>query len=271
MLGHWRKVNIDEYISNLADFYNDSSKGSIRTSNTIETLNQEETDYLNENINLEKLIGVEKKFILSKVLSDKSKFNFGRHLLTSLSIELEVNSIDETNKSIFQLLIENTENALDYFFLDEILFLYKRGFIHTKVDETFLIDFYKNKIKSERHLELWCLARVCYKLHNHDKIEKAFSKQKIILTILSFKQGKPIGINYPNLLGVANNAIQYYREQGDLLLAAMKHYKVYSDIISRDFKGSFKLKEQDFHKFKPIQDTDFNEILYEIFPELKPQ
>lgn len=269
MVEHWRKINIDDYISNLAGFYLDCSKGHFRTANTVETLNQEERNYLNHNVNLEKIVGIEKKFILNKVFSDKSKFNFARHLLTSINIDLEVNAIDETNKSIFQLLIENAENTPDYFYHYLVIFLYKRGFRNTKTDEAFLIDFYKNKIKSEKLFELWCLARICYKLNNHDKIEKAFSKDKVILSIISFKQGKPVGFNYPNLLGVANNAIQHYRQQGDLLLTAMKKYNVYYDIVTRDKKGTFKLKEQDFIKFKPIQDTDFNQIVYEIFPELE--
>ena len=151
-----------------------------------------------------------------------------------------------------------------------IPFQFKRGYINIKKDDIFLVDFYKNKISNQQMLELWCLARICYKLNNHDKIEKAFSKDRVILSILSFKQGKPVGFNYPNLLGVANNAIQHYREQGDLILRSMKTFNVYDDIKIRDKKGTFKLKEQDFEKFKPIQDIDFDEIAYEIFPELKP-
>lgn len=269
MIGHWRKINIDEYILNLADFYLDCSKVHFRTANTVETLNQEEKKYLNDNINLEKIVGEDKKFILNKVLGDKSKINFARHLLTSVNIDLVVNSIDETNKSTFQLLIENAEPTPNYFYYYTMPWLYKRGYRNSKIDEAFLVDFYKNKIKSEKHFELWCFARICYKLNNYDKIEKAFSKDKVILSIISFKTGKPVGFNYPNLLGVANNAIQHYREQGDLLLDAMKKYDVYNDIVARDKKGTFKLKEQDFNKFKPIQDTNFNELVYEIFPELE--
>lgn len=269
MIGHWKKINIDEYISNFKDFYLDSSKGVFRTANTIETLNQEEKIYLNENLHLDQIVGVEKKFVLNKILQDNTKFNFAIYILTSLNIELDVNNVDETQKTVFELLIENMISAKEHFYHYQIILLYRRGYINTKLDEEFLLNFYKTKISSQQIFELWCLARVCFKLNNHEKIEKAFSKDRVILSLLSFKQGKPVGFNFPNLLGVANNAIQHYREQGDLILYAMKYYKVYDDIKQRDKKRTFKQKELEFGQFKPIQDVEFNEIAYEIFPELK--
>lgn len=269
MIEIWKKMLIDDYIVNLKDYFLDCSKEQFRSSNTVESLNIEEKIYLNENLHLDQIVGAEKKCILNKVLQDKTKLNFARHILTSLSIELEVNNIDETKKSVFELIIENAFAKGQYFYYNQLLYLYRRGYINTKSDEKFLIDFYKTKISSQQILELWFLARICFKLKNHEKIEKAFEKMNIILAIISFKQGKPIGFNYPNLLGVANNAIQFYREHGDLMLYAMKYYKVYDEIKNRDKKGTFKLKEEDYAKYKPVQDIEFNEIAFEIFPELR--
>ncbi len=271
MLGHWRKINIDDYISHLAEFYGDCSKPNFRTAGTVDTVNQEEALYLNANINLEKLVGVEKKYILNKVLVDRTKFNFAKHILTSLNISLEVNSIDASGKSTFQLFFENAEALNEYYFRHQIIYLYKRGYKHVQSDETYLKDVYKNKFKNQQHFEMWCSARICFKLNDFEKIEMAFAKDRTILTILSFKQGKPVGFNYSNLLEVANNAMKNYREHGDLILYAMKYYNAYSNIKERDKKGTFSLKEQDFYTNKPIQDREFNEIVYEIFSELKPQ
>lgn len=269
MIGNWRKINIDEYIENLKGFYSDSSKGSFRSTSIVDSLNQEEIIYLNQNLHLDQLVGVEKKYILNKLLQDKTKYNFVKYILITSSIELEVNNVDETNKSLFELLIESMISANEPYNHYQFVLLYNRGYINTKLDEDFLINFYKTKITSQQIFELWCMARVCYKLNNQDKIEKAFHKDRVILSLLSFKQGRPVGFNFPNLLGVANNAIKHYREQGDLILYAMRYYKVYEDIKQRDKKGSFRQKESDFKEFKPIQDVEFNEIAYEIFPELK--
>ena len=209
--------------------------------------------------------------LINKLLNDKSKCNFSKHILTSLNIELVVNSVDVNNKTTFQLLIDNIKDSNQYYYQDQLLALYKREYKNNKNDEIFLIDFYKNRILNERHLEIWCFARICCKLNDQAKIEKAFMKDRVIFSLLSFKQGKPIGFNFPNLLSVANNAIQHYREQGQLLIDAMKYYNVYNDIKSSDKKGSFKSKELEFLRFMPIQDLVFNQIVFEIFPELEQE
>jgi hypothetical protein len=269
MLGYWRKINIDEYITNIKDYYIDCSRGSFTAINTVNTLNQEEKIYLNENLHLDQLVGAKKPFVLNKILQDTSKFNFAQHLLTSLNIDLDVNNIDESKKTTFQLLIENTASKKVFFPYGAMLALYTRGYINTQTDGYFLLDFYNTKISSQQMLELWCLSRICFKLNDVDAIGKALSKDRVIFSILSFKTGRPFVFNFPNLLGVANNALQHYREQGDLILYAMKYYKVENEIRQRDKKGTFRLREEEYQKFKPIQDTDFNETAFQLFPELR--
>ncbi len=269
MIEHWRKINLDTYINNLHDFYKDCSTGRFKVPIAIDTLNQDEIKYLNSNIRLSENTGADKSLVLNKILKDSSKFHFARYLLVTLNIDLDVNNLDETNKSIFELLIDNELSSSEFFYHSSLISLYKRGYRNKKNDELFLIEAYKNKIKTQQALEIWCLARICFKLNDLLKIEKAFAKEKVLLALLSFKLGKPVGFNYPNLHGLANNAIQYYREYGDLILIAMKYYNIYDDVKKRDKKGTFNLKVQEFNKFKPIQDKDFNEIVFEIYPELQ--
>lgn len=260
------KIDIDEYINNWTLYYADCSKDHFRNISLYSELNQEGLDYLNENFNLDKIVGVDKKVILHKLLTDRTKSNFTRHLFMALKIGLEVNCLDDTNKSIFQLLFELPEDPeyKSYFFR----ILYNRGYINTIPDHLFLVDFYKNKIKTKPQLTSWSYARICFKLHEAEKIEKAFSKIKVILIILSFKLRRPVGYNFPNLLGVANIAITHYGEHGDLILGAMKHYDVYNKIMKLDFKRVFRAKQKDYIESRPVQDTEFNKIVYEIFPEL---
>jgi hypothetical protein len=70
-------------------------------------------------------------------------------------------------------------------------------------------------------------------------------------------------------LSVANYALQYHRQNGDIVLKAMNHYQVYNEVKQKDRKGTFKLKEAEYHKSKPVQDSDIIEIVLELFPELK--
>ena len=90
-----------------------------------------------------------------------------------------------------------------------------------------------------------------------------------LFTIVSFKMKKPVGIRYPNLLGVANNAFLNYRSHGDLLIKAMQHYGAYDQVIKRDRKQTFRYRLEDFEMYKPVQDTAFNTIVFKIFSELR--
>ena len=269
MIKYWRKINIDNYITNLKEYFIDCTKGNLTTGSTIDTLDIEEKAYLNEKLNLDIIIGGDQTLVLNKVLQDKSKFNFTRHLLNNLSIELEVNNLDETKKSVFELIIENVMTMEEHNHHQLFISLYKRGYINTSTDQYYLTKFYKTKIYSQKLLVFWCLVRICFILHNPEKIIKIFYNERLILTLLSFKFEKPVGLKFPKLLGVANNAVEHYSEQGDLILYAMKYYKVYDSVRQQDKKGTFKLKEEKFLKFKPIQDIEFNEIVYEIFSELR--
>lgn len=146
--------------------------------------------------------------------------------------------------------------------------LYKRGYESKDCDEKYLRDVYKN-LPTQSSFASWCIARFTYLLNDYEKFEKVYRNDKVLFTILSFKLKKPVGINYPNLLGIANNAIQHYRDNGDIIIKAMHKYEVYEEILSRDKKKVFQEKKADFDKFKPIQDRHFQEIITTLFPELE--
>jgi len=269
MIDHWRKATFDQFILNMEDWYNEDNSTRSYMNGYSECRNPDEREYLNANFHLDKIVGTEYKYVLNKLLANKIKNKFTLYLLFTYDINIEVNSIDESGKSVLQLFMENAENSNE-FNRWNLIHLFKRGYTNKPSDEQFLTTFYKNNIKSQEILELWYFARICYKLNDPVKIEKIFSRDGLIFSIVSFKLRKPIGINYPNLLGIANYAIQHQRQNGDILFKAMKHYKVYDEIKAKDKKGTFKLKEQDYNQFKPIQDNEVTEIVLELFPELKP-
>jgi hypothetical protein len=268
MIYQGRKEKIDQFISYLNEYYLNCSKPDFYYSGYIDSFTEEDIVYFNEKFDLEKLVGVPKNEIMITLFSDLNKVNFGKYLLHRKCFNIDVNYADSSNKSLFQFIVDYANMGVEYFHWTLLTALYCRGYVNTQFDEKFLVEFYKSKIKSERSLEIWCFARACFKLADGDKISKMYSKEKVLLSIISFKMGKPVGFNYPNLLGVANNAIQHYREQGDLMILAMKKYNIYNDLLKRDKKGTFKLKLEDYNRFKPIQDLEFNEIIYQVFPEL---
>lgn len=81
---------------------------------------------------------------------------------------------------------------------------------------------------------------------------------------------RPIYYNFPNLLGVAVNAIIYYRESGDIILRAIDKFNQIANINKLDQrKNTFKRKREEYLKNKPIQNKDFETVAIQVFPELK--
>lgn len=268
MIGYWQKISLDEYFDNLKDYYTNCEKSSFRLSNKVQELTQEEKNYVNSNVNLEGITGFGKEQLLNLLLRLPDKYNFARHLILSDNIELKVNSILDGKSTFIYILDLIKTNTDDVYSVQHMLLeLYKRGYQSKECDGTFLKEIYK-ELPSNDAFELWCTARFAYILNDHKKFEKVCRNEKVLFTILSFKQKKPVGINYPNLLGIANNAIQHYRDNGDILVKAMHYYGVYKEIIERDKKRVFQEKKADFEKYKPIQDKEFLEIILTVFPEL---
>ena len=91
---------------------------------------------------------------------------------------------------------------------------------------------------------------------------------KGLFPFLSFKEKKPVFFKYPNLLGVANNVISHYPENGDLILKAITKFGCTEKINELDKRGTFKRKKAEYLENKPTQNKEFESIVIELFPEL---
>lgn len=268
MLTSWQQQTIDTTIEKLIAFYEDSSKGYFSGSTKIEEYTKEERAYFDSRFSLKELVKTEDETLINKILEDPQKMNFAAYLLRTSSFQVYVNAL-YNNKTAFEQLVSIALKSNDRYSLSNyLLHLYKRGYRAKETDGLFIKSIFHN-LNSQEGLVIWCISRFAYILDSFELLEKALQKENALLTIVSFKLKKPVGIHYPNLLGVANNAFLHYRENGDILLHAMKQYRVYEEILKRDQKKTFKYKLEDFQKYKPIQDSNFNEIVYKIFPELK--
>jgi hypothetical protein len=268
MLTSWQRQAIDSTIEKLKAFYEDSSKGYFSGANKIEEYTTEERVYFDNHFSLKDLIKADEEIVLNKILDDPQKINFALYLLRSSSFSVHVNALND-GKSVFEQLVSSVFKSKErYSISNSLLHLYQRGYRAKETDGLFIKSSYQS-INSQEGLVIWCIARFAYLLNDSDLLEKALNDENTLLTIVSFKLKKPVGINYPNLLGVANNAFLHYRANGDILLHAMKHYDVYDETLNRDQKKTFRYRLEDFQKYKPIQNTSFNEIVYKIFPELK--
>ena len=130
--------------------------------------------------------------------------------------------------------------------------------------------YINKKIKNSSDFDRWINLRFAVKLQNAQMFEVALFNKREFYTLLSISKGKPYYFNYPNLLGVVINAIQNYRENGDLILKAIEVYKQTAKIQQLDLKnGTFRRKVIEYMQNKPMQNEKFSEVAKILFPELE--
>lgn len=252
------------YLSNTTDYYYSIQK-------FVDELNNEEVEYLNNNLELHKIVGVERGNVLNYLLENKQKIRFTEFILKSTNIDLDVNHISNSNKSAFILLAENYLTESNELLKWIIKIIFRRGYVVTKNDEIFLKDLYK-KIEFKEQFENWSILRFALKLNNKEQVSLALDKLNILFVILSLKLNKPVFFNFPNLLGVLNNAFnsEFYKSNGDIILKALEVYSRKESVNELDSrKGVFRKKIFLYEQDKPVQNKEFEEITKKIFPELE--
>lgn len=181
---------------------------------------------------------------------------------------------DDNEKTDFILLAEkyfDEENEYPEASIGNLQILFERGYKLKEEDNIFILKNYNEFAKkSNENFGKWTLLRCIEKLNDTEKIVLVLKRVKVLFVILSLKFGKPIHFKFPNLLGTLNNAFDYYPQEGDLMLKAIKIYDREKEIAKLDErKGIFKRKIANYQKNKPIQNDNFVKNMEIIFPELK--
>lgn len=271
-MNSWKENSLNNYLTEIKKWYSDCSFHSFVGMTFPDNLNGEDLKEFNEILNLTEMTGYEDDIVINKLLEDKTKDNFTFYLLDSNKINVKIDSV-YNNKTVFIELANRYLASRNEYASPEIRCLIKRNYKIDNKDINFVNELYPkkpNKFKSQLEFERWSFLRFIVKVKNPDDIELLLSNSNVLYIILSFKLKKPVGYKYPNLLGVANTAIQSYRENGDMILKAIKYYEVNEVINKLDRKkGNFKKKKEQHFDNKPIQNEDFKRIIEIIFPELK--
>lgn len=240
--------------------------------------------------NMNWFISEEGSFLYPKVQNEESNWeNRGKLLKTYRELDKFLQKHDIRNREIDEYFSEEQDDneKTDFIllaekYLDEnsshseltkqsIANLFEGGYRVKKQDDDYIKDAYnKYAIDSNENFEKWSVLRFIVKLDDAEKIKLALSKLKPLFVLSSLKIGRPIYFNFPNLLGVLNNAIDHYREDGDIILKAIKVYDREKEISKLDAnKGVFKRKTENYQNNKPIQNKYFVEVAEIIFDELK--
>ncbi|QNA44287.1 DUF7829 domain-containing protein [Lacibacter sediminis] len=264
----YRKQTLEKVAIHFCDFFLNPTKPKFYGSTALHELDAEESKYIKSIIQGNLNIPWQPTDWLIDSFIKPERINLAVYLIESpfLAPDLQIEVKGETAFTILVKFGMTMSDKKDFMYM--LQKLYERGYQSKSADLVYLKSSYE-KLKNEYQCLTWSLARFAYKLNNSVLIAKAFQHHMPLLSIASFKMRRPFGINYHNLLGIANNALQHYRSHIELIIHAMETYDVIYDIKKRDHKGTFKQRMEDYYETMPPQDPDIAEVAFFLFPELK--
>jgi len=256
----WVKNKVNSAVSYLRDFFKEDKEvlydllssplDSIQTEEEIQLLN-DELKFNSKDAFISDLIKIYNKPNFLKLICDSDKIYFGFQNLTIESL------------TPFQFIIKNHEIN----FRPLLAHLFRKGYKLTEQDDE-LINNLLNHNPNKENIEKWGLVKAYSRLVSKRHAYKINQVDKVIFSILSLEHDRVIGFGFKNLKEVTNNFFEYHTDFGDIYLHAMKVFKRYDNLIYSDKSDKMKIKIERFKNNKPGQRTDFNDLFYELFPEL---
>ncbi|WP_423130081.1 caspase family protein [Gaoshiqia sp. Z1-71] len=227
----------------------------------LSNLSQPAKDLLNEKLDLANMKYNDKPLVNGLITSeDYNKYQFLVFILEHQSIALDLTLKDESGNTVLYEAVHNSKFYSHYI----IQSIFIRGYKMSETEETYLIEKFKSSTTRPEHLENITLALICHKLSSPELIVKSQKIVKVIFSILSFKTKKVVGFKL-NHTALANNFLQHHQEFSNKFLTALKKYNFYETLKT---KPSFVKKEDEIMESMPFQETDYDEVIKKIFPEL---
>ncbi|MBN3584811.1 hypothetical protein JYB64_20635 [Algoriphagus aestuarii] len=183
-------------------------------------------------------------------------------ILGCREIELDINAVDRSNRTVFIKVIEDLRKYKNMI----LRLLFRRGYHMNEKD--------RNVLQATSLQEI-CLADqvaydLCNRLDNRDLVDNVFYNQRLLLIFESINQRKIIGFNYgeDKWVSFANNAIEYYQNHWCKIELALKRAELWEMVIESDKKKTFSKKLEKWNSISPAQDNQTNELLFDLFPYL---
>jgi len=107
-------------------------------------------------------------------------------------------------------------------------------------------------------------------LRDYRLIEQYDRSEGPMLTILSAKHNRIIGMGFTNFLGLANNAIQHYKTLWPFIEQVFIQYGLWDNLMQSDKKGTFKKKLDEYNEIRDEIDNSGSsyELMIKLFPEI---
>ena len=258
-----KEIDIVDYLVNkIKKLYSeDNYFFTIPDKELLSNLSQPAKDLLNEKLDLANMKYNDKPLINGLITSDDThKYKFLIFILEHKSIILDLTLKDESGNSCLYEAVHNLKFSSHYI----IQSLFIRGYKLSGIEEASLIENFKSNTTRPEYLENITLALICYKLSSPELIIKSQKIIKVIFSLLSFKTNRVVGFRL-NHTALANNFLQHHQEFSNIFLQALKQYKFYETLKD---KPSFVKKEAAILESMPFQETEYDEVIKTMFPEL---
>lgn len=258
-----REIDIVNYLSEQIQklYSEDTSFFTIPDRELLSRLSQPAKDLLNEKLDLVNKKYNEKPLINGLIASDNNrKRQFLFYILEHPELSIDLTLKDESGNTALYEAIYNSKLYTEY--IIQLLFI--RGYKMIDSEESFLNNEFKSNATRPEHIENITVAIISHKLMTPELILKSRNIVKLIFTILSFKINKVIGFKI-NHTALANNLLNHHPDFSTLFLVALKKYDYYDTLKT---KPSFVSKEKTILESLPYQETEYNDVLNILFPEL---
>jgi competence CoiA-like predicted nuclease len=257
-----RKVG--EIINRIKEFKKKHAISYFPISGLIKNLDDYEISVLNEKLNLRESKKNGKPPINSWInTATQEDWAFLDFILNANSIDFDVNALDQNGVSALQELIinKNLKNTKGL-----AIVLFERGCNLRPEDDQFLFEHYQ-MINKKDDLDLF---RIANRLTKRQLTHTLFARSSLIFILESLKIGQIIGFSYKptEWIAFANNAIEHYKEYWNIIQLAFKRFGQWDKLILLDKKGTFQKKLKSINDSMPPQNTDCDELIQALYPEL---
>jgi hypothetical protein len=227
----------------------------------LKNLSQPAKDILNDKLNLSNKKFEDKPLINGLISTEnRAKKQFLLFILEQTDLNLDLSLKDASGKTVLYEAINNINFLPTY--IIELLFI--RGYKLTNEDENYVITEFNKQSNRPEILQNLAFTIACCKLSDIELIKKLKRIDRIVYSILSFKENKVIGYKL-NHKALANNTLQNHKDFSKIFLKALKKYNYHSELLKTP---SFSKKESSIIQEMPFQETDYDNVLSVLFPEL---
>ncbi|MFA6275629.1 MAG: DUF6035 family protein [Pedobacter sp.] len=227
---------------------------------------EQEIEILNKEVGFNGL----KVKVISDLFQSGEKPNFLQFVCEQDNLLVDTKNMVVDGKPIFEYLIY-LESQWEFY--KKISLLFRKGYTLSNVDYGYFHNLYDknyfNATESERdYIERWAFIYCLNALWNKEDSLYLMQIKKILFAILSLKKDLSIGHKFGNLKQLTMNILTHSTDFGMIYINALKKFDQYDRQLLADKSGKLKAKIDDFKRAEPLQNSQFDRIIYEIFPEL---